>query len=69
MNERNKKTLSKMLLYIYKIRNYMKDVHTFNELDTNALKKDAIVFNLMQIGELSNKKLTDDFKNKHDSIP
>lgn len=69
MNDRNRKTLSKILSHINKIQNYMKDVKTFSEFDRDSLKKDAIVFNLMRIGELSNKKLTDGFKKNHDGIP
>jgi uncharacterized protein with HEPN domain len=69
MNERNKKTLTKILSHINKIQNYMKEVKSFNEFDRDSLKKDAVVFNLLQIGELSNKKLTDDFKKTHGSIP
>lgn len=69
MNERNKKTLTKILFHINKIHNYMKEVKSFNEFDIDSLKKDAIVFNLIHISELSNKKLTNDFKKTHDSIP
>lgn len=47
----------------------MKDVKSINDFDRDSLKKDAVVFNLLQIGELSNRKLTDDFKRTHDSIP
>jgi uncharacterized protein with HEPN domain len=46
----------------------MKDVKSLNDFDGDSLKKDAVVFNLLQIGELSNNKLTDDFKKSHDSI-
>jgi uncharacterized protein with HEPN domain len=47
----------------------MNEVKSLDDFDRNSLKKDAVVFNLLQIGELSNKKLTDDFKKIHDSIP
>lgn len=68
MNTRNKKTLTKILNHINRIHDYMKDVNSLEDFDNNSLKKDAVVFNLLQIGELSNKKLTDNFKNKHNSI-
>lgn len=69
MNARNEKTLTKILNHINKIQKYMKEVKSFNEFDGDSLKKDAVVFNLIQIGELSNNKLTDDFKKTHESIP
>ncbi|MGM0495167.1 MAG: HepT-like ribonuclease domain-containing protein [Bacillota bacterium] len=69
MKERNKKTLTKILSHINKVQNYMNEVKSFDEFDMDSLKKDAVVFNLMQIGELSNKKLTNDFKKNHESIP
>lgn len=69
MNARNEKTLTKILNHINKIQKYMKEVKSFDEFDGDSLKKDAVVFNLIQIGELSNKKLTDDFKKTHESIP
>ncbi len=47
----------------------MKDVKSLKDFDNDSLKKDAVVFNLLQIGELSNKKLTDDFKKTHNDIP
>lgn len=47
----------------------MNDVESLKDFDGNSLKKDAVVFNLLQIGELSNKKLTSDFKTAYDSIP
>jgi len=69
MNERDKKTLRKILICMNKIEDYMKPIRNEDEFNRNSLIKDAVVFNLLQIGELSNKKLTDDFKNKHKSIP
>ena len=69
MNARNKKTLTKMLFHINRILSYMNDVKSLKDFDRNSLKKDAVVFNLLQIGELSNRKLTADFKTAYDSIP
>jgi uncharacterized protein with HEPN domain len=69
MNARNRKTLAKIITHIKRIQEYVKDVKSLDEFEKNSLKKDAIVFNLLQIGELSNKKLTNDFKKEHNTIP
>ena len=47
----------------------MKSVMSEDEFNRNSIVKDAVVFNLLQIGELSYKKLTDDFKKKYKNIP
>lgn len=69
MNARDIKTLGKISSHIKKIQIYMKNIDSLDDFDNNSLVKDAIVFNLLQIGELSNKKLTDEFKKKHNTIP
>jgi len=69
MNARNRKTLTKIITHIKRIQEYIKDVKSLDEFEKDSLKKDAIVFNLLQIGELSNKKLTNDFKKEHNTIP
>jgi uncharacterized protein with HEPN domain len=47
----------------------MLDIHSLEAFDNDIKTKDAIVFNLLQLGELANHKLTDTFKNKYNSIP
>jgi uncharacterized protein with HEPN domain len=69
MNGRNKKTLTKIITHIKRIQEYIIDVKSLEDFDKNSMKKDAIVFNLLQIGELSNKQLTNDFKKEHNTIP
>lgn len=69
MNARNRKTLTKIITHIKRIQEYIRDVKSLDEFEKDSLKKDAIVFNLLQIGELSNKKLTNDFKKEHNTIP
>jgi len=69
MNEREVKTLKKILTCINKIESYTVTVMSEEEFNHNSIVKDAVVFNLLQIGELSYKKLTDDFKNKYEYIP
>lgn len=68
MNERNKKTLPKILVHINRIQDYIKDVKSIDDFDRDYLMKDAVVFNLLKTSELSNKKLTEDFKRMHGSI-
>jgi len=69
MNARNKKTLTKIIFHIKRIQKYLKDVKSLEDFDGDSMKKDAIVFNLLQIGELSSKKLTNGFKKEYNSIP
>lgn len=69
MNARDIKTLNKILFHINKVQSYRKNINSLNDFEQNSLVKDAIVFNLLQIGELSNKKLTDSFKKSHGTIP
>ena len=69
MYERDVKTLKKILTYINKIEGYMETVTSEDAFNINSIVKDAVVFNLLQIGELSYKKLTDDFKKKYKNVP
>ena len=69
MYERNVKTLKKILTYINKIESYMGGVISEDEFNHNSLVKDTVVFNLLQMRELSYKKLTGDFKKKYKNIP
>ena len=50
MYERDDKTLKKILTYINKIEGYMETVMSEDQFNRNSLVKDAIVFNLLQIG-------------------
>ncbi|AUD63852.1 hypothetical protein BK010_09715 [Tenericutes bacterium MO-XQ] len=47
----------------------MSKIKSATDFDIQEMTKDAVVFNLLQIGELSHRKLTDDFKNEYKDIP
>jgi uncharacterized protein with HEPN domain len=44
-------------------------IASVDEFKNNTLVRDAVVFNLLQVGELANNHLTDSFKGKHNYIP
>ncbi|QMS84379.1 DUF86 domain-containing protein [Candidatus Xianfuyuplasma coldseepsis] len=69
MNDRDQKTLRKIMTHIKRIRMYLKDLDSLDDFENDDKTKDAIVFNLLQIGELSNHKLTNTFKKSYTAIP
>lgn len=69
MNERDKKILTSIDKHIKVIFQYMAGISSLDEFSNNSLVQDAIVFNLLQIGELAKSKLSDSFKKTHSDIP
>jgi uncharacterized protein with HEPN domain len=69
MTERDKKTAKKMIHHIEMVQQYMNLIASVDEFKINTLVRDAVVFNLLQVGELANNHLTDSFKGKHNYIP
>lgn len=69
MNDRDRKTLISIEKHITVILQYMKGISTLDEFSDNSLVQDAVVFNLLQIGELAKSKLSDTFKKTHSDIP
>ena len=69
MNERDKKALINIGKHINVVFQYMEGISSINEFSDNSLVQDAVVFNLLQIGELAKSKLSDSFKRVHKAIP
>lgn len=69
MNERDRKTLINIEKHITVILQYMIGIRTLDEFSKNSLIQDAVVFNLLQIGELAKSKLSDRFKKTNSEIP
>jgi uncharacterized protein with HEPN domain len=69
MNERDKKVLMNIDKHIKIIFQYMTGISTLDKFSENSLVQDAVVFNLLQIGELAKSKLSDSFKKTHSDIP
>ena len=64
---KNKIIVEKILKYISKVLEYTKDTN-YGDFINNSILVEACVFNLTQIGELSN-KIDKDFEDNHSSIP
>ncbi|MBR0366579.1 MAG: DUF86 domain-containing protein [Clostridia bacterium] len=64
---KNKIIVGKIISYIDKIFAYTDNMN-YDDFADNILVVDACVFNLSQIGELSN-KLDSNFENEYDNIP
>lgn len=64
---KNLKIIQKMLSYIDSIIKYTSNI-TYNEFKSNSMMVEACIFNLSQIGELTN-KLDKEYVNKHSDIP
>lgn len=62
MNDRDRKTLINIDKHMTVILQYMTGISTLDEFSDNSLVQDAVVFNLLQIGELAKSKLSDTFK-------
>lgn len=69
MKGRDIKTLINIEKHITVIFQYMKGISSLDEFSDNSLVQDAVVFNLLQIGELAKSKLSDSFKKTHSDIP
>lgn len=69
MNERDKKVLINIDKHIKVVFQYMTGISTLDKFSENSLVQDAVVFNLLQIGELAKSKLSDSFKRTHSDIP
>jgi uncharacterized protein with HEPN domain len=69
MNDRDLKTLKRIIRHIESIIDYMKPIQTLDEFTDSQLIVDAVVFNLAQIGELSKNKISSSLKQEYKDIP
>ena len=69
MKHHDMKALMYLLTYIEKIESYVHQTHDYETLSANNLLVDAVVFNLMQIGETAHKLFSKEFKLKYLNIP
>jgi uncharacterized protein with HEPN domain len=69
MKDRDVKTLISIEKHITVVFQYMRGISSLDEFSDNSLVQDAVVFNLLQIGELAKSKLSDSFKRTHRDIP
>lgn len=69
MDNKDIAVLKKMLQHTRAILNYCKDCRNLADFEANAMRVEATVFNLMQIGELAKQSLSDEAKAQITTIP
>lgn len=69
MIERDRKAIKRIIYHIEMINEYMQPISTLKEFNNNSIVQDAVVFNLLQIGEIAKNRISDKIKKQHSSIP
>ena len=69
MNNKDQIVLRKIQGHIESILRYCKGIQSFQEFQSNSMRVEATVFNLMQIGELAKESLSGEVKAQLTTIP
>ena len=69
MNNHDRKTIQKMIEHCNHIIDYMKDCESIDDFEKNTMLVEAVVFNLVQLGELAHTELSDEAKKEMNQIP
>lgn len=69
MNNKDRQVLEKIYNHVTSVLNYCEKCRGLDEFQADAMRIDACVFNLMQIGELAKVSVTDEFKETVTTIP
>jgi uncharacterized protein with HEPN domain len=69
MNDRDIKGISRIIVHIEFILDYMKEINSSEAFNQNQLIVDAVVFNLSQIGEISRYRISSSLKDSTINIP
>lgn len=69
MSNKNRQVLEKIYNHVISVLKYCENCNGLDDFQTDSMRVDACVFNLMQIGELAKISLTDEFKAEALSIP
>lgn len=69
MDDKNTVVLKKLLQHTTAIMDYCSDCHSRQEFESNPMRVEATVFNLMQIGELAKGSLDDEVKQRITTVP
>ncbi|MCD8095186.1 MAG: DUF86 domain-containing protein [Ruminococcus sp.] len=69
MNEHDKKTLLKIKQHALNIKEYSSKCFDCQDFCENTMISDACVFNLLQIGELTNYSLSNETKQQMSTVP
>ena len=69
MENKDKQVLQKINTHIASVIDYCKDCSSLEDFESNPMRVEACVFNLMQIGELAKTALSDETKASINTIP
>ncbi len=69
MDNKDLKVLEKLCRHIESTLSYCKNCTTLQEFESDSMRVEACVFNLMQIGELAKTSLSDKAKKEIQTIP
>ncbi len=69
MKERDKKAVIRIVHHIETIQTYMDSVSILDEFISDTLLQDAVVFNLVQIGEIAKTRISDNLIKHQKTIP
>jgi len=69
MDSKDRRVLQKLQTHTESILRYCQNCHTLAEFESDIMRVEATVFNLMQIGELSKTSLSNAVKDSIPSIP
>lgn len=69
MDNRDRQVLEKIYNHIVSVLHYCEGCKDLGAFQTDSMRVEACVFNLMQIGELAKISLTDEFKTTVRTIP
>lgn len=69
MNDRDMKALRRIIGHIENILDYMKSTNSLEDFSHNQLVVDAVVFNLVQIGEIDKYRVSSVVKDTQLSVP
>ncbi len=69
MNSKDRQVLEKIYHHIASVLHYCKNCENLDSFQTDPMRVEACVFNLMQIGELAKVSLSSEFKEATAAIP
>jgi len=69
MIERDRKAIERVIHHIELINQYMKPISTLDDFNNNSIIQDAVVFNFLQIGEITKTRISDELKKQCSTIP
>lgn len=69
MKERDKKAIIRIIHHIETIQTYMDRVSILDEFTNDILLQDAVVFNLVQIGEIAKTRISEELIKNQSTIP